>query len=80
MTLHRKLVLLKTICIEIAVKLMRSQLLSKLELALNQTCKTLQLRIVAKLKMHLLGNLIKLNQISEILLHGSLLDTFIMKN
>ena len=45
---------------------MRSPLRSKMELLLNETCKTSRLGIAAKFKMHLIGILIKLNRISEI--------------
>ena len=64
-------------CIEVAIKLLRSQLLSKLELLLNETSKTSCLKIAAKLQIHSLGSLIKLNWINEVLMHGSLFENFI---
>ena len=36
----------------------------------NETYKILRRRIAAKFRMHLIGSLIKLNQISEVLMHG----------
>ena len=50
--------------------MMRSQLLSKLVRRPNETCKTSQRRIAAKFNMHFIGSLIKLNRISEDLMHG----------
>ena len=46
---------------------MRSQLFSKLELLLNETCKTSLLRISAEVNMNLIGILMKLIRINEIL-------------
>ena len=43
---------------------------------LYKTCKTLHCRIAAKLRMHLIGSLIKLNEISEVLMHGRFFVNF----
>ena len=51
-------------------------MLSKLERRLKETCKILRRRIAVKFRMHLIGSLIKLNRISEVLLHGSFLENF----
>ena len=58
-------------------KALVTQLLQKLEWNLNETYKTSCLWIVAKFRMHFIGSLIKLNWISAILLHESLLENFI---
>ena len=50
---------------------------SKLERRLNETCKTLRRKIAAKFRMHLIGSLIKLNRISEGLMHGRFFENFI---
>ena len=55
---------------------MGSQLLSKLELRLNETCKTCRKRIAAKFKMHLKSSLIKFIRISEVSMHGRILENF----
>ena len=55
----------------------RYQLLSKLEQRLNKTSKTLRRRIAAKLSMHLIDSLIKLNRVGEVLLHGNFFANFI---
>ena len=62
---------------ENAGKLMRSQLLLKLEQLLNETCKNVGLGIAAKFRMHLLGSLIELTRIIENLMHGNFLESFI---
>ena len=59
------------------MKLIRSQLLSKLERLLNEIRKTLRFRNVVKFSTHFIGNLIELNRIGEILMHGSFLKNFI---
>ena len=42
----------------------------------NETCKTLRRKIAAKFRMHFIGSLIKLNRISEVLLHGRFFENF----
>ena len=54
-----------------------SQLLSELERRLNEAWKTLRLEIAAKFRMHFIGSLIKLNRISEVLIHGRFSQNFI---
>ena len=54
-----------------------SQLLSKLERRLNETCKALRGEIAATLRVHFIGGLIKLNRISEVSLHGRVFENFI---
>ena len=44
---------------------------------IGETGKTLRRRIVAKFRMHLIGSLIKLNRISEVLMHGRFFENFI---
>ena len=69
---------LKFICIEIAVKLVKkgSQLLSKVELRPNETCKTSVLGIAAKFRMHFIGSSVKTKCLSDILVHESFLENF----
>ena len=67
----------KYICIEIAVKFMRSELHIKLEQLVNETYKTSQLVIAAKVRMHLIVSLIKLNTNSETSMHRCFLENFI---
>ena len=50
---------------------------AKLERRFNETYKTLRRRIAAKFRMHLIVSLIKLNLISEVLMHGRLFEKFI---
>ena len=66
---------LNFICIEIAVKFLKSQLLLKLELLLSGSCRTSRLGIT-KFKMHHIGSFIKFSRVSEILLHGRFLVYF----
>ena len=56
---------------------MRYQLLLKLEFLPNETCKTLRLGIAANFRLHLKGTLIKLNRISEDLMHRSFVELFL---
>ena len=55
---------------------MGSQLLSKFEWRLHETCKTLRRRIAAKFRMRLIGSLIKINRISEVLMHVRFFENF----
>ena len=50
-----------------AAKLLTSQLLLKLELMPNETCKTSRLKIVAKTLMNLSSSLIKVKYSSDII-------------
>ena len=43
---------------------------------LNETYKTMRRRIAAKFRMHHIGSLIKLNRISEVLMHGHFFEQF----
>ena len=52
-------------------------MLSKLERRLYETGKTSRRRIATKFKMQFKGSLIKLNRISEDLMHGHFVENFI---
>ena len=56
---------------------MKASVAFKQERRFNETCKTLRRRIAAKFRMHLICDLIKLNQISKVLLHGRFFENFI---
>ena len=48
-----------------------------MKVSIYETCKTLRRRIGAKFRMHHIGSLIKLNRVSEVLLHGPFFESFI---
>ena len=56
---------------------MQATITSKLEQCLNETYKILRHRIAAKFRMHLIGSLIKLNRISEVLMHTRFFEKLI---